>query len=536
MLAKLFGSALYGVDAFRVTIEVSVSNGLGCQLTGLPDEAIKESLSRIEVAIKSHSYQMPRTKMVINLAPADVRKTGTAFDLPIALGILLASGQIEDLGKLKDYIIIGEIGLDGTLQPVRGALCMAYQALQDGFKGIVLPRANAEEASLVQGIEVYAVDHLLDAIHFIASDCALQPEVGKLVTHHPIDGLLDFKDVRGQQGVKRALEIAAAGGHNTLLIGPPGIGKSMLAKRLPSILPPMTLRESLETTRIYSVINHTEALTGLIHERPFRSPHHTASDVALVGGGAIPMPGEISLAHNGVLFLDELPEFKRSTIEVIRQPLEDRKVLISRAKMSLEFPATFMLAAAMNPCRCGYFGHPKRACTCSREALYAYRRRISGPLLDRIDLQVQVEPVPFQELVECAVPAESSATIRQRVVRSRGIQTRRFEDLPGTYCNAQMPDQEIGRFCPLEEYARKFLFRTMDQWQLSARSYTRILKLGRTIADLAGSGQIQLEHVGEALSYRILDRSPVKLLTEKTKTSVRPLYSNENYSYSTPKY
>ena len=531
MLAKLFGSALYGVDAFRVTIEVSVSNGLGCQLTGLPDDAIKESLSRIDIAIKSNGYQMPRTKLVINLAPADVRKSGTAFDLPITLGILLATGQLSDLDKLKDYIIIGEIGLDGTLHPVRGALCMAYQALQDGFKGIVLPRSNAEEASLVEGIEVYGVHHLQEVIDFITSDSALQPIVGELRHPDPASPAMDFKDVRGQQGVKRALEIAAAGGHNTLLIGPPGIGKSMLAKRLPSILPPMTLGESLETTRIYSVLNHSEPLTGLIRERPFRSPHHTASDVALVGGGSVPMPGEISLAHNGVLFLDELPEFKRSTIEVIRQPLEDRKVLIARAKMSLEYPATFMLAAAMNPCLCGYFGHPKRACTCSRRALYWYRRRISGPLLERIDIQVDVDPVPFHELPESAPAGESSATIRQRVVQARGVQGRRFEQLPNTYCNAQMPDSDLDRFCQLEEHARKFLFKRMDQLQLSARSYTRILKLGRTIADLAGSEQIELEHVAEALFYRSLDRMAGTPPVPKAKRGKSPLYSYTGIRY-----
>jgi magnesium chelatase family protein len=344
-------------------------------------------------------------------------------------------------------------------------------------------------------------------------------------------GALDFSDVRGQAGVKRALEIAAAGGHNTLLIGPPGIGKSMLAKRLPSILPPMTLRESLETTRIYSVLNHSEPLTGLIRERPFRNPHHTASDIALVGGGTFPMPGEISLAHNGVLFLDELAEFKRSTIEVIRQPLEDRKVLISRAKMTLEYPATFMLAAAMNPCLCGYFGHPKRSCTCSRNALYWYRRRISGPLLERIDLQIEVDPVPFAELMEAAATGESSLSIRQRVLKARIIQNQRFKHLPDTYCNAQMPDSDIAIYCPIEEHARKFLFRTMDQWQLSARSYSRILKLGRTIADLAGSAQIEMEHLAEALSFRSLDRTLGKDAGEKTRAKKKPAYTHPDNLY-----
>jgi magnesium chelatase family protein len=505
MIAKLFGSALYGVDAFRVTIEVSVSNGIGYQITGLPDDAIKESLSRIATSITSNGFHMPRTKLVINLAPADVRKTGTAFDLAIAMGILLASGQVNDLDKLRHFTVVGELGLDGCVYPVRGALCMACQALRDGFRGIILPGANGSEAALVKGLDVYPVKTLKDLISFLKTDFSIEPI--KAIVHDTAgyQSIPDFKDVRGQQGVKRALEVAAAGGHNALLIGPPGEGKSMLVRRLPSILPPMSLSEALETTRIYSVAAGNEPMTGLVTQRPFRSPHHTASDVSLTGGGSIPVPGEISLAHNGVLFLDELPEFKRSAIEVLRQPIEERKVLISRARMSLEFPSSFMLVAAMNPCQCGYFGHPFRTCTCSRRAIYWYRRKISGPMIERIDIHIEVDSVSATELMDEHHCAEPSSVVRDRVIRARNLQLGRYAE-KGMVCNAQMPDHEIEKYCRLEGAAKTFLFKKMNQFQLSARSYVRILKVSRTIADLAGSQVILLPHLAEALHFRCLDK------------------------------
>jgi magnesium chelatase family protein len=519
MQAKLFGSAIHGVDAFRIMIEVSVSNGVGYMITGLPDDAIKESLSRLSIAISSNGFHMPRTKLVINLAPADVRKTGTAFDLPIALGILLASEQLVDLGKFKDYIIVGELGLDGSVYPVRGALNMTYAALKEGCKGIVLPFANAPEAALVKGIDVYGVRHLRDVVEFIQSDLALQPVQPSSQLCSKQLSTLDFKDVKGQQHIKRGLEIAAAGGHNTLLVGPPGIGKTMLAKRLPSILPPMTVEEALETTLVYSVANNNEPITSLITDRPLRSPHHTISDVALAGGGSIPAPGEISLAHNGILFLDELPEFKRSVIEVLRQPLEERKLLIARAKMTLEFPASFMLLAAMNPCPCGYFGHPLRRCTCSKKAIQWYRRKISAPLLERIDLHIEAEPVPLHELMKINIPWDSSAVIRKRVIGARKMQEKRYKTYEQVYCNAQMPDQMIEVFCSIDLFAKKFLFTKIEQLQLSARAYYRILKVARTIADLANSKQIELEHIAEAIHLRCLDK-PFMIADRKIKTSL----------------
>jgi len=507
MLIKVFGAAVQGIDATVITIEVNSSRGCMFYLVGLPDSAVKESHRRIISALQDNEFKMPTSSITINMAPADIRKEGAAYDLPLAIGMLAANEKVA-VDKLSRYLIMGELSLDGTIQPVKGVLSIAIRAKEEGFEGLIIPQQNAKEAAVVDGIKVYGVSQLKEVVDFLNGQAYLQETtVNTREEFYTQQNTFefDFSEVKGQENVKRTLEVAAAGGHNLIMIGSPGSGKSMMAKRLPSILPPLSLGESLETTKIHSVAGKLNRNSSLISKRPFRDPHHTVSPVALVGGGTYPQPGEISLAHNGVLFLDELAEFNRNVLEVLRQPLEDRNITISRVKWSVEYPASFMLVASTNPCPCGYYNHPSRDCACTPGQVQKYLNKISGPLMDRIDLQIEIVPVPFEKISD-ARPAESSLAIRERVIAARSIQEKRYRSHPGIHCNAQMSGKLLNKYAQPDERGLSLLRNAMNRLNLSARAYDRILKVARTIADLESSEQILSTHIGEAIGYRNLDR------------------------------